>query len=106
MGKNKLSKNQISELGLYDFQAYIGAMNQSTFGGQKGTQRLIEMLKIPETSEIKKINILEVACSTGYNTIKIAQQYDCHIKGIDLSEVAITKALEKKDKLHLTNVDF
>ena len=50
----KLSKTEIGELGLYDFQAYIGAMTSPTFGGWKGTDRLIELLQI-DTLENPKI---------------------------------------------------
>ena len=106
MGKMKLSRKEIGDLGLYEFLGYIGAMNRSTFGGKIGTERLIELLKIPEKSEQKKLDILEVACSTGHNTCKIAQRYNCHIVGMDISNILITRAKELKNELHLTNVEF
>lgn len=40
----KLSKEEIGKLGIYEFQAYIGAMTSPTFGGWKGTDTLIELL--------------------------------------------------------------
>lgn len=106
MRKLKLTKKQVGELGLYDFQSYIGAMNQPTFGGKQGTVNLIKNLGIPEKSTKKKLSILEIACSTGYNTCEIAQQYNCYIKGIDISEISIALAKERKAKLNLDNVEF
>ena len=50
----KLIKKQVGELGLYDFQSYIGAMNQPTFGGKHGTINLIRNLGILEKSLKKK----------------------------------------------------
>ncbi|QEE14296.2 class I SAM-dependent methyltransferase [Promethearchaeum syntrophicum] len=102
----KLTRKEVGELGLYDFQSYIGAMNQPTFGGRHGTLNLIKNLGIPEKSLQKKISILEIACSTGYNTCEIAQKYNCDIIGIDISEISIVLARERKKKLHLDNCEF
>ena len=78
-------------------------MTSPTFGGWKGTDRLIELLNI---SEMKDIKILEVGCSTGYITRYIAQQFDCEIIGIDLSELLIESAQEEAFKMSLTNTTF
>ncbi len=99
----KLSKEEIGKLGLYEFQAYIGAMNSPTFGGWKGTNRLIELLKI---NEIKKPKILEAGCSTGYITRYIAKRFNCEITGIDLGDLVLEIAHEETQKLNLTNVIF
>ncbi|MFX1346961.1 MAG: class I SAM-dependent methyltransferase [Promethearchaeota archaeon] len=99
----KLSKDEIGKLGLYEFQAYIGAMTSPTFGGWKGTNRLIELLKI---DEIKKPKILEVGCSTGYITRYIAKRFDCEITGIDLGDLVLEIAREETKKLNLTNIIF
>ncbi len=99
----KLSKEEIGKLGLYEFQAYIGAMTSPTFGGWKGTDRLIELLKI---NEIQKPKILEVGCSTGYITRYIAKQFNCEITGIDLGDFVLDIAREETQKTNLTNVSF
>ncbi|MHA2101936.1 MAG: class I SAM-dependent methyltransferase [Candidatus Hodarchaeales archaeon] len=98
-----MSKEEVGKLGLYEFQGYIGAMTSPTFGGWKGTDKLIEFLDI---KELMKPKILEVGCSTGYITIYVAQQFDCEITGIDLSDLVIKIAQEKAEKLNLTNISF
>ncbi len=99
----KLSKEEIGKLGLYEFQAYIGAMTSPTFGGWKGTNRLIELLKI---NEMKKPKILEVGCSTGYITRYIAKRFDCEIIGIDIGELVLEIARQETQKIPLTNIIF
>ncbi len=99
----KLSKEEIGKLGMYEFQGYIGAMTSPTFGGWKGTDKLIELLKFKEINSPK---ILDVGCSTGYITRYIAQRFDCEIIGIDLSELIIKIAQEEANNLNLTNISF
>ncbi|MFX1569370.1 MAG: class I SAM-dependent methyltransferase [Promethearchaeota archaeon] len=99
----KLSKKKIGKLGLYEFQAYIGAMTSPTFGGWKGTNRLIEVLKINET---KKPKILEAGCSTGYITRYIGEKFNCEITGIDLGDLVLEIACKETQKSNLTNVLF
>jgi len=99
----KLKKEEIGKLGLYEFQGYIGAMTGPTFGGWKGTDRLIELLNI---AEMKKPKILEVGCSTGYITRYVAQKFDCDIIGVDLSELLLDIAEEESRKTNLNNVSF
>lgn len=106
MDKIKLTKEQIGDLGIYDFQCYIGAMNQSTFGGKEGTARLISQLELNKTNETHPHSILEIACSTGYNSIPIAKNYNCNITGIDISEISIKRAQEKLNKINLDNIKF
>jgi len=99
----KLRKEEIEKLGLYEFQGYIGAMTSPTFGGWKGTDRLIELLNI---EEMKKLKILEVGCSTGYITRYVAQKVDCEIIGVDLSALLLDIAEEESRKLNLKNISF
>lgn len=99
----KLNKEEIGKLGLYEFQAYIGAMTSPTFGGWKGTDRLIDLLKI---NEMEKPKILEAGCSAGYITRYIAQLFDCTITGVDWSEFIINIAEEEASKLNLNNISF
>lgn len=102
----KLTHEQIGELGLYDFLGYIGSMNQTTFGGKQGTQKLFEQLNLTELSKNEPMSILEVGCSIGYVTCNIAQNINCDITGIDISEILIEKAKEKQRKMGLDNVHF
>ena len=99
----KLSKKEIGNLGLYEFQSYIGAMTSPTFGGWRGTDRLIKMLNL---KNMKQPKILEVGCSTGYITRYIAKKFDCTITGIDLSNLIIEIAKNEANKLNLQNISF
>lgn len=99
----RLEREELEKLGLYEFQGYIGAMTSPTFGGWKGTDRMIELLNI---KEMKKPKILEVGCSTGYITRYIAQKFECEIIGIDLSQLLIDIAQEESHKLNLNNINF
>lgn len=88
---------------MYEFQGYIGTMTSPTFGGWKGTDRLIELLNI---KDMKKPKILEVGCSTGYITRYVAQKFDCEIIGVDLSKLLLDIAEEESHKLNLNNISF
>jgi ubiquinone/menaquinone biosynthesis C-methylase UbiE len=59
-------------------------------GGLSGTQRLLEMCKIDDAT-----NVLEVGCGVGYTACEIARQYDAHVVGIDLSKQMIANARER-----------
>lgn len=99
----KLSKKEIGELGMYEFQAYIGAMNSPTFGGWKGTDRLIDFLNI---EEIENPKILEVGCSTGYISRYLARKFDCEIIGVDLGEFGLGIARQEAEKMNLQNITY
>ena len=99
----KLSKKEIGNLGLYEFQSYIGAMTSPTFGGWKGTDRLIKKLNL---RIIKQPKILEVGCSTGYITRYVAKKFDCEITGMDLSNLIIEIANNEAKKLNLQHISF
>ena len=99
----KLGNEEIGKLGLYEFQGYIGSMTSPTFGGWKGTERLIDLLDI---GNIEKPKILDVGCSTGYITRYVAQKFDCEIIGVDLSILLLDIAEEESHKLKLNNISF
>jgi ubiquinone/menaquinone biosynthesis C-methylase UbiE len=99
----RLTNEEIGKIGLYEFQGYIGAMTSPTFGGWKGTDKLLELLNI---KDIERPRILEVGCSTGYITRHVAQKFDCEIVGVDLSEILIELAREESEKLNLKNISF
>jgi ubiquinone/menaquinone biosynthesis C-methylase UbiE len=50
--------------------------------------------------------VLEIGCATGFTSCMIANEYGCHVIGIDLSEINIEKAIERAEKLELLNVEF
>ncbi len=99
----RLKREEIGELGLYEFQGYIGAMTSPTFGGWKGTDRLIELLNI---ESMERPKILEAGCSTGYITRYVAQRFDCEIVGVDISGLLLDIAEEESRKLNLKNISF
>jgi ubiquinone/menaquinone biosynthesis C-methylase UbiE len=103
MTMKKLSREEIGKLGFYEFQGYIGSMTSPTFGGWKGTDRLIDLLKI---GEMEKPQILEAGCSTGYVTRYVAQRFECEIIGVDLSTLLLDIAEEESRKLNLNNISF
>jgi len=99
----KLNKRQIGKLGLYEFQGYIGAMTSPTFGGWRGTDRMIELLS---PYSFKGSKILEAGCSTGYITRYIGNKFDCEITGVDLSELLVDIACARSDEQGLKNISF
>lgn len=52
------------------------------------------------TMDIKPCNVLEIGCGTGNNSIWLAQN-SFDVTGIDTSEIAIQKALEKSSKANV-----
>lgn len=71
-------------------------------GGKKATDWLIAQ---GDFNKDKKV--LEVACNMGTTAIGIAQQFGCHIEGVDLDENALQKAEKNiadaglQDKIHV-----
>lgn len=99
----RLSRKEVTELGLYDFLGYIGAFNTPHIGGLAGTRNLIASLDV---SDRKNFRVLEVGCATGYASCMLASEYGCQVVGIDLSEILIQKAQERARKMNLDNVEF
>ena len=99
----KLSKQEVAELGLYDFLGYIDAFDSPYIGGLVGTRSLIERLGVPKDENFR---ILEVGCASGFTSCMIAQEYGCDMTGIDISEVLISKAQDRADRMGLSNVRF
>jgi ubiquinone/menaquinone biosynthesis C-methylase UbiE len=65
-------------------------------GGLSATNELLEMLNLNES-----VNVLEVACGTGYTACKVAHTYHCKITAVDYSEKMIAKAKERAKKEHV-----
>ena len=99
----RLSRTEVAELGIYDFMGYIGAYSTPYIGGLSGTHRLVEALGVQEGENLR---VLEIGCATGFTCCMIASEYDCHVTGIDLSEINIEKAKERAERLGLQNVEF
>ncbi|MFC1906427.1 class I SAM-dependent methyltransferase [Chloroflexota bacterium] len=78
-------------------------MTSPTFGGWRGTHRLIELLNI---ENMEKPKILEVGCSTGYITRYVAKRFDCETIGIDLSSLLLDIAEEESQNIGLNNISF
>jgi ubiquinone/menaquinone biosynthesis C-methylase UbiE len=62
-------------------------------GGLSATDELMEMLDLNES-----LDVMEVACGTGYSTCRVANTYHCHITAVDYSEEMIAKARERAQK--------
>ncbi len=97
----RLSRKEITELGIYDFLGYIGAFNSPFIGGMEGTQKLLDRLRINRESQV-----LEIGCASGFTSCMVAKKYDCSLTGIDLSDILIDKARERAEKRNLTNANF
>ncbi|MBU7018947.1 MAG: class I SAM-dependent methyltransferase [Theionarchaea archaeon] len=85
----------------YDF---LGQMDIPTIhlGGVKATRDLLALCEITEKSEV-----LVIGCGTGYTVCEIAQKYDSHVVGIDISGDMIARAQKRARKYHLENtVEF
>ena len=99
----KLSRQEVANLGLYDFLGYIDAFDSPYIGGLDGTRSLIERLGIQKDENFR---VLEVGCASGFTSCMIANEYGCQVTGIDISEVLISKAQDRADRMGLTNVRF
>jgi ubiquinone/menaquinone biosynthesis C-methylase UbiE len=99
----KLSRQEVAELGLYDFLGYIEAFDSPYIGGLDGTRKLIESLEIQKDENFR---VLEVGCASGFTSCMIAKEYGCQVTGIDISEVLISKAQDRSNRMGLTNVRF
>ena len=99
----KLSRKEVAELGIYDFLGYIGSFDSPYIGGFEGTLRLLDWLCVPHDNEYR---VLEVGCAAGFASCMVAKEYGCDVTGIDISEVLVSKAEERAQKLRLSNVHF
>ena len=97
----RLSRAEIAEIGIYDFLGYIGAFNSPFIGGIEGTRKLLDKLNITSESEV-----LEVGCASGFTSCMLAEDYDCSLTGVDLSEILINKARERAQKQSLSRTRF
>lgn len=80
-------------------------MTSPTFGGWKGTDKLIDLLNLKDLIK-NRPKILEVGCSTGYITQYMAHKCNCEIIGVDLSKILIEIASDEAKKSNITNISF
>jgi ubiquinone/menaquinone biosynthesis C-methylase UbiE len=84
----------------YNFQGDMG-IPIIHLGGARATRDLVAFCNINEESEV-----LDVGCGTGYTACEIAQKYNSHVVGIDISRNMIVKARERAQQHHLKSVEF
>lgn len=90
----------IESLSYPDFVAYIEQENCPP-GGKKTVERWCEWANIGSDSYI-----LDLACSTGFSSRNAAALTGCRSIGIDLSELAVVKALKKRPPQLIHQIDF
>jgi len=91
-----------SQLSVYDIGGKIGTA-PGHFGGEKGTERLFELLQLKKGDNI---HVLEVCCGTGFTSCKIAVDYGFKVTGIDLSEQMVEGSRKRAKKIGIDNVNF
>ncbi|MBU7044641.1 MAG: methyltransferase domain-containing protein [Theionarchaea archaeon] len=84
----------------YNFQGSMG-IPIIHLGGARATEDLLALCNITEESEV-----LDIGCGTGYTACKIAQKYNSHVVGIDISEDMIVKAQERAQQHHLKSIEL
>jgi len=89
--KVELGIGEVEGLGYYDFMAYIG-VPFFNIGGVPGLDLLAERCGIDEDS-----HVLDVGCGTGGNSAYLVERYGCRVTGVDISEVMIARAKERRE---------
>jgi ubiquinone/menaquinone biosynthesis C-methylase UbiE len=93
-------------IGTREWYDFVGQLADTLpgihMGGQDATRTLLEMCQINETKRI-----LDVGCGAGHTACLIAQEFGARVHGIDISEVMISKAQERANRMGLKNrVEF
>jgi len=79
--------NSISKCDIFEFMAKHIGMTVIHPGGFKATHQLLRYLKIDSDSKV-----IDIACGKGTTAILIAEQYGCHVIGVDFDEGLIEEA--------------
>jgi ubiquinone/menaquinone biosynthesis C-methylase UbiE len=88
------------EISYFGLQAYWGATKH--MGGLKATKELIELCHIK-----KDTYVLDVGCGVGATSCYLAKNYGCKVVGVDISEMMIYRANERKKREHVEDrVEF
>ncbi|UCH89006.1 MAG: class I SAM-dependent methyltransferase, partial [Thermoplasmata archaeon] len=90
-------KCSIETCDLFDFMANYVGLSVLHPGGLKATEVLAKELKIDENTRV-----IDIACGKGTTAIHLAQNFNCQVVGIDISEDLIKQA---KDLAKKKNVD-
>ncbi|MFX0108585.1 MAG: class I SAM-dependent methyltransferase, partial [Candidatus Hodarchaeota archaeon] len=106
MTEQKLTREEIENLGYYDFMAYLG-IAYFHWGGMAATDQLFQMCDVNSDSKV-----LIVGSGTGYSACYIAEKIGCEIVGIDIAELMVETAtkrvlemgLEDRVKFHLGDI--
>ncbi|MFN2242082.1 MAG: class I SAM-dependent methyltransferase [Anaerolineae bacterium] len=87
----------------YDFVGRLAdTMPGIHMGGQDATHTLLEMCQVDEAKRI-----LDVGCGAGHTACLIAEKFGARVHGIDISEVMISKAQERANRMGLADrVEF
>jgi ubiquinone/menaquinone biosynthesis C-methylase UbiE len=97
LSQEKTLEPEISYFGL---QAYWGATKH--MGGLKATKELIESCHIK-----KDTYVLDVGCGVGVTSCYLAKNYGCKVVGVDISEMMIYRANERRKREHVEDrVEF
>lgn len=88
----------ISKCDIFDFMAKYVGLTVIHPGGFKATRRLIECLRIDENTRV-----IDIACGKGSTAFYLAENYNCHVTGIDISEDLIEEAKYLNKKRGLEN---
>jgi ubiquinone/menaquinone biosynthesis C-methylase UbiE len=100
--RKQLSQEKASEpeISYFELQAYWGATKH--MGGLKATKELIELCHIK-----KDTYVLDVGCGVGATSCYLAKNYGCKVVGVDISEMMIKRANERRKREHVENrVEF
>lgn len=87
----KLDIGEVEGLGYYDFMAYIG-VPFFNIGGVPSLDLLATRCGIDETC-----HVLDVGCGTGGNAAYLVERYGCRVTGVDISEIMVARAQERKE---------
>ena len=93
----KLTRSEVTELGHYEFMAYIG-VPYFRWGGMASTDRLVSLCEINSTKKV-----LIAGCGTGYSACHIAQNLGCEVVGFDISEMLVAMAQARAESMGLQN---
>lgn len=93
-------------IGTREWYNFVGQLTDTLpgihMGGQEATHTLLAMCQIDGSKQI-----LDVGCGAGHTACLIAREYGARVQGIDVSEVMISKARERAERMELTDrVEF
>ncbi len=94
---DKLSIEEVENLGYYDFMGYIG-VPYFNVGGRVSIDDLAKLCHIGAVSRV-----LEVGCGTGTNACYLAEKYGCTVVGVDIAEQMVRQATRQSEEKGLTN---